>query len=72
MNSWYSIPLRVTNLEKTGIDMLKIQNATPGLVDEMVGDYLSREDKDIERLKVYGKRFNVESIINKIILNNTL
>jgi len=72
MNSWDSNPLRVTNLEKTVIDMLKIQNATPGLVDEMVDDYLNREDKDIERLKVYGKRFNLESVINEITSKNTL
>ena len=68
IDSWDSNPLRVTNLEKTIIDMLKINKSVPGLIDEMIGDYLSREEKDIERLKEYGKRFNIEKLLNERIL----
>ena len=67
LDSWDSNPLRVTNLEKTVIDMLVSKTAEPGLVDEMIDDYLGRADKNIERLKEYGKRCNVEELINETI-----
>lgn len=68
IDSWDSNPLRVTNLEKTVIDMLRYQKSTPGLVDEMLDDYMCRENKKIQRLEEFGKQFNVEKLIHKRIL----
>ncbi|HLR68357.1 MAG TPA: hypothetical protein VK105_14720 [Virgibacillus sp.] len=68
INSWDSNPLRVTNLEKTVIDMLRHKKPTPGLVDEMLDDYLSRKDKNIQRLEEYGRRFNVGKLIYERVL----
>src|SRR5699024_6732078 len=68
IDSWDSNPLRVTNIEKTIIDILRLKNPTPGLVDEMLGDYLNRENKNIKRLMEYGKKFNVEKILDERIL----
>ncbi|AZP05403.1 type IV toxin-antitoxin system AbiEi family antitoxin domain-containing protein [Jeotgalibaca ciconiae] len=69
LNSWDSNPLRVTNLEKTMIDMLRYENVTPGLVDEMVDDYLDREDRNLERLETYAKRFKIEKLVEERILS---
>lgn len=68
IDSWDSNPLRVTNLEKTIIDMLRYQKSTPGLVDEMLDDYMSRKNKNIQRLEEYGKRFNAEKLIHEKVL----
>jgi predicted transcriptional regulator of viral defense system len=68
VESWDSNPLRVTNLEKTIIDMLKMKDSTPGIVDEMLDDYIDREDKNIERLKSYAKEFDIESLIDERVI----
>lgn len=69
VNSWDGNPLRVTNVEKTLIDMLRYKQATPGIIDEMVKDYLNREDKNLPRLEEYSKRFKVEDLIEERILS---
>ncbi|AOF49702.1 type IV toxin-antitoxin system AbiEi family antitoxin domain-containing protein [Tetragenococcus halophilus] len=69
VDSWDSNPLRVTNLEKTIVDMLRHEKAAPGIIEEMLDDYLNREDKDIKRLKDYGERFNIEDLINERVLS---
>lgn len=68
MDSWDSNPIRVTNLEKTIIDMLRYKRAMPGIVEEMINDYIVREDKNIDRLAEYGCRFDVLDIIKGKIL----
>lgn len=65
VDSWDGNPLRVTNLEKTIVDMLRYKEATPGIVDEMLDDYLGREDKNLERLKQYARKFDIESLLNE-------
>lgn len=68
MNSWDSNPIRVTNLEKTVIDMLRHQRPMPGIVEEMINDYIRRKDKDIEKLKQYAVQFEVYRIVEERIL----
>lgn len=67
MDSWDSNPIRVTNLEKTIIDMLRYKRAMPGIVEEMINDYIVREDKSIDKLMEYGYRFDVLDIIKEKI-----
>lgn len=40
--------------------MLKYQITILSMVDEMLDDYLSREDKGVEWLKDYAQFFNVD------------
>lgn len=68
MDSWDSNPIRVTNLEKTMVDMLQHKSPMPGIVDEMINDYIVREDKNIEKLVEYGDQFGVIKIIEERIL----
>lgn len=68
MNSWDSNPIRVTNLEKTVIDMLRYENSMPDIVEEMIHDYLGRDDKNIRRLVEYGDTFDVIDQIEERIL----
>lgn len=70
VDSWDSNPIRVTNLEKTIVDMLRTKKAAPGVVDEMIDDYLGRKNKNLSRLERYGKKFNVEKVIDERVLNN--
>ncbi|MBU5467925.1 hypothetical protein KQI49_13930 [Virgibacillus sp. MSJ-26] len=59
IDSWDSNPIKVTNLEKTIVDMLRHKNPMPGIVDEMIHDYVTREDKNIDKLVDYACRFDV-------------
>lgn len=68
MNSWDSNPIRVTNLEKTIIDMLLHKRPMPGIVEEMINEYIRRKDKNIDKLVDYGHRFSVFHIIEERIL----
>lgn len=68
MDSWDSNPIKVTNLEKTIIDMLRKKNPMPGIVDEMINDYIDRDDTDIQKLVEYGARFDVINQIEERIL----
>lgn len=68
INSWDSNPIRVTNLEKTVIDMLRKKTPMPGIVDEMINDYIVRDDTNIQRLQKYGVRFGVSNKIEERIL----
>src|SRR5699024_11239111 len=68
MDSWDSNPIKVTNLEKTIIDMLRKKNAMPGIVDEMINDYIDRDDTDIQKLVEYGTRFDVINQIEERML----
>jgi predicted transcriptional regulator of viral defense system len=68
MDSWDSNSINVTNLEKTIVDMLLHKNPMPGIVDEMIDDYVAREDKNIDKLMDYACRFDVLDIIKERIL----
>lgn len=68
MPSWDGNPIRVTNLEKTVIDMLRSDDVMLDIVDEMIHDYCKREHKNIERLKDYSERFGVTKIVEERIL----
>lgn len=69
INTWDGNPVRVTNLEKTVIDMLKNKRATPNIINEMISDYVSRNDKNIKRLIDYAERFNVLDLVREKVLN---
>lgn len=68
MDSWDSNPIRVTNLEKTVIDMLRYKSPMPGIVDEMINDYITRDDKKVSKLVEYGSQFGVMDQIEERIL----
>lgn len=68
MESWHGNHILVTNLERTVVDMLTNKNAFPGIVDEMIDNYLWMEDKDIKRLKRYAKIFGAEKQIEGKVL----
>lgn len=65
LESWHGNIIVVTNLERTVVDMLNNKNAYPGIVDEMIDNYLWSEDKDIDRLKEYAKIFGAEKQIEE-------
>lgn len=69
MESWHGNNILVTNLERTVIDMLNSKNTFPGIVDEVIDNYLWTEDKDINRLKKYAKIFGAEKQIEEKVLN---
>lgn len=65
IDSWDSNPIQVTNLEKTVIDMLKCDDCMPDVIDEMIEDYIRRENKNLNRLLKYGQRFGVLQILEE-------
>lgn len=68
IDSWDSNPIKVTNLEKTIVDMLRYKTPMPGIVDEMINDYVARDDANVERLLEYGLRFGIIELIEQRIL----
>lgn len=68
MDSWDANPIRVTNLEKTIIDMLLHKEPMPGIVEEMLEEYIKREDKDINKLLDYGRRFKAYQLVKERVL----
>ncbi|GGP09142.1 hypothetical protein [Oceanobacillus neutriphilus] len=74
IDSWDSNPLRVTNLEKTVVDMLRYKKASPGIVNEMLGDYFRKSNKqqeiwsNFEDSKPYAKGISFDEIMNQIDL----
>lgn len=70
VKTWDGNIVRVTNLEKTIVDMLRCEDSTPGLFDEIVNNYLSRRDKNWERLLTYGEFFNIKPLLEKRALKS--
>ena len=70
VKTWDGNIVRVTNLEKTIVDMLRCEDITPGLFDEIVNNYLSRTDKNLERLLTYGNFFNIKNLLEKRVLKS--
>lgn len=68
IDSWHSNQVRVTNLEKTVVDSLRNEKLMTFVLEEMIDNYINREDKNIQRLIEYAKRFDVMEIIEKEVL----
>lgn len=67
--SWHGNLILVTNLERTVVDMLNNKNAFPGIIDEVIDNYLWSEDKDFNKLKKYAKIFGAEKQIEEKVFN---
>ena len=68
IDSWDSNVIRVTNLEKTVIDSFNNESLMTFILEEMVDDYIDREDKNIPKLIEYAKQFGVMEVIEREIL----
>src|SRR5699024_10686060 len=66
--SWESNPIKVTNLEKTIVDTFRYEELMTFFVQEMIGNYVHREDKDIQRLVEYAERFHVLDVVKREVL----
>lgn len=69
LDSWHSNFVRVTNLEKTIVDIFRNEKLMTFVIQEMIDDYIDREDKNIKKLIEYAKRFDVMKVIEREILN---
>lgn len=65
LDSWFGNPLRVTNLERTVIDMLRSPQTLPDIVDEVVSNYSWSEEKNLTRLKEYARLYRVEHLVRE-------
>lgn len=73
IDSWESNPIRVTNMEKTIVDMFRKDQIMTEVIKEMVNDYIRhRSDKNLLRLKRYAKDFDVLYFVEEEILQHLL
>lgn len=70
MESWDGNPLKVTDLERTMVEMLKTKAKMPGLMDEIISNYLWNEKKDLEKLKSYAEVLNVSQLVKEKVLTH--
>lgn len=68
IESWESNPLKVTNLEKTIVDTFRYEKLMTFFVQEMIGNYVDRNDKDIQKLIEYAERFGVLDVVEREVL----
>lgn len=68
LDSWHSNFVRVTNLEKTIVDVFRNEKLMTFVIQEMIDDYINRSDKNIQKLIEYAKRFDVMEVIEREIL----
>lgn len=68
MYSWESNPIKVTNLEKTIVDSFRYERLMTFIIQEMVHEYVQREDKNIVRLIEYAERFKVLDVVERKVL----
>lgn len=68
LDSWHSNFVRVTNLEKTIVDIFRNEKLMTFVIQEMIDDYIDREDKNIKKLIEYAERFNVLEVVKSEIL----
>lgn len=68
MESWHGNPIIVTDLERTVVDMLNHKNAFPGIIGEMIDNYLWTEEKDLCKLKEYAAFFDVQQQVEEEVL----
>lgn len=69
MDSWHGNTIYVTDLERTVIDMLNSPKTFPGIVDELVDNYLWTTDKNIEKLREYAQIFGVYNEVEESVLS---
>jgi len=68
LKSPHGNPIRVTNLERTICDVLRSRNQMDmQIVYEALKRYVKRNEKDIDLLYAYAKRFRVQKIIRQYI-----
>lgn len=65
LKSWFGNPLRVTNLERTVIDMLRSPHTLPDIVDEVLSNYSWSEDKNLTRLNEYAQVYKVMHLVRE-------
>lgn len=65
LDSWFGNPLRVTNLERTVIDMLRSPQTLPDIVDEAMSNYSWSQKKNLTRLKKYARMYGVERLVRE-------
>ena len=65
LHSWFGNPLRVTNLERTVIDMLRSPQTLPDIIEEVVSNYSWSEEKDLARLEDYARLYGVEELVKE-------
>lgn len=70
IDSWESNPIKVTNLEKTIVDTFRYEKLMTFFVQEMISNYLYRNDKDVYKLREYAKEFGVMEVVEKEILQH--
>lgn len=68
IKSWLGGPIQVTDLERTMIDLLQDDYGHHFLFDEILSNYLWDKKKDLKRLKVYAKLFNLEDVVQEKIM----
>lgn len=66
--SWESNPIKVTNLEKTIVDTFRYEKLMTFLVQEMIGNYVDREDQDVQKLIEYADRYGVLDVIEREVM----
>jgi predicted transcriptional regulator of viral defense system len=68
LKSPHGNPIRVTNLERTICDILRSRNQMEmQIVYEALKRYVKRNEKDIDLLYAYAKRFRVQKFIRQYI-----
>lgn len=65
LNSWFGNSLRVTNLERTVIDMLRSPYTLPDIVDEVMSNYSWSEKKNLTRLNDYAQLYKVTHLVRE-------
>ena len=69
IDSWFGRKILVTDLEKTIIDCLTY-NEFDSYLEEVITSYIENDLKDIEKLKKYAKKYQIDLMNYKILYEN--
>ena len=69
IDSWFGRKILVTDLEKTIIDCLAY-NEFDSYLEEVITSYIENDLKDIEKLKKYAKKYQIDLMNYKILYEN--
>ena len=69
IDSWFGRKILVTDLEKTIINCLTY-NEFNSYLEEVLTNYMENERKDIEKLKKYAKKYQIDLTNYKILYEN--
>lgn len=69
IDSWFGRKILVTNLEKTIIDCLAY-NEFDSYLEEVLANYMENDRKNIEKLKKYAKKYQIDLTNYKILYEN--